>query len=212
MTYLIWEKQLLGYLKSQPETEKKQIVDYYREMYNDKVERGLSPDQVLSEFGDPKNCAAKILMEPAVEEGAPEATANDEPTKQKTSKPDKKEIIKRSKEALKGVSVGSVVGWFFITILLLIPLGAVAISVVATFGALAVSGFAMIFGGVVGTVASPFGLFFGWSGALTLSAAGACVALAGVGAILAVVFSLLTKYSAIGLYKSVVYLTKRRDK
>lgn len=212
MTYLIWEKQLLGYLKSQPETEKKQIVDYYREMYNDKVERGLSPDQVLSEFGDPKNCAAKILMEPAVEEEAPEAPSKDKPKKKNSPRINVDELITKGKDTFKRFSVGSVVGWFFITVLLLIPLGAVAISVVATFGALAVSGFAMIFGGVVGTIASPFGLFFGWSGALTLSAAGACVALAGVGAILAVVFSLLTKYSAIGLYKSVVYLTKRRDK
>ena len=206
MTYIVCEKQLLGYLKSQPAAEKKQIVDYYREMYNDKVERGLTPEQVLCEFGDPKNCVAKILMEHMEDDSKTEYA----PRKEYTAP--KREFKETAYYPRRRVSVGSVIGWFFITVLLLIPLGAVAISVVATFGALAISGYAMIFSGIVGAVASPFGLFLGWSGALALSSFGACVALAGVGAIISVVFTLLTKYSAIGLYKSVALLTKRRDK
>ena len=212
MTYLVWEKQLLGYLKSQPEAEKKQIVDYYREMYNEKMERGLSNEQVLLEFGDPKNCAARILMEPAIEEEHKYSEATEKSKKQKSPKPDFDELITKVKRKTKGLSVGSAVGWFFITVILLIPLGAVAVSVIATFAALALSGFVMILGGAVGAVASPFGLFLGWSGGLTVSAIGTCVALAGVGAIFAVIFTLLTKYSSIGLYKSVAYLTKRSDK
>lgn len=205
MTYLVWEKQLLGYLKSQPSEDKKQIVDYYREMYCDKVERGENPEDVLLGFGDPKNCAAKIIMEHAADDSKTEyAPKND-------YQPPRREF-KATSSYPRRVSVGGVIGWFFFTVLLLIPLAAVAISVVATFGALAVSGYAMIFSGIVGAVASPFGLFLGWSGALALSAFGACVALAGVGAILSVVFTLLTKYSAIGLYKSIALLTKRRDK
>lgn len=216
MTYIVWEKQLLGYLKSQSDEEKKLIVDYYREMYHDKSERGMSSEQILREFGDPRNCAAKILMEPI---GEADYTENEEFIKEKpAARADapKKSTNANSKSAASPsrASVGSIVGWFFITVLLLIPLGAaafaVAVSVIATFAALAFSGFAMILGGLVGAVASPFGLFFGWSGALTVTAVGACLAVAGTGAVLAVVFLPLTKYSCIGCYKAVAIPLKRR--
>lgn len=205
MTYLVWEKQLLGYLKNQPAEDKKQIVDYYREMYYDKIERGASPEQVLSEFGDPQSCAARILMEHEPEANEPKLDFRDEhvapknnPKPPKFDKPQKK------------FTVGGVVGWFFITVLLLIPLGAAAISVVASFAATAFSGFAMILAGAIAAIISPIGLFFGWSVSLMLAGIGASIAVVGVGAILATVFSLLTKYTALGLYKAVVILIKGR--
>lgn len=205
MTYLIWEKQLLGYLRSQSDEDKKQVVDYYREMYYDKIERGESPDSILLGFGDPKNCAAKILMEHVTEE---DKTASSPKKEFSIPKSETKATV--NYQAKKRMTVGSVVGWFFTTVLLLIPLSAVALSVVVSFAAVGLSGFAMVLGGLIGAVASPFGLFFGWSGALTLGAFGACIATAGVGAILAVIFTLLTKYSAIGLYKAVLILVRGR--
>ncbi len=206
MTYLIWEKQLLGYLKSQPAEDKKQIVDYYREMYYDKVERGESPEQVLSEFGDPKNCAAKIIIENAADE---EKTAH-APEKEYTA-PKSEKRIETYYPPRRRVTGAGVIGWFFLTVLLLIPLGAVWVSVVASFAAGLVSGYAMILAGVLYAVASPFGMIFGWSGALALAGVGTGIVTAGVGSILAVVFTLLTEYSALGLFKAIVILIKGRS-
>lgn len=204
MTYITWEKQLLGYLKNQTDEDKKQIVDYYREMYYDKVEQGISPEQILSEFGNPMNCANKILAEHASNNKKEEKLI----TKENIAEKNASASVPRKK----AVTVGALVGWFFITVLLLIPLGAAAISVVASFLAGAVSGYAIILAGVALAIASPICLFFGWSGALTIVAIGTGIAATGVGAILAIIFTLLTKYSALYLYKAVKALIKGGDK
>lgn len=205
MTYLVWEKQLLRYLKSQSAEDKKQAVDYYREMYYDKVERGENPDDVLLGFGDPRNCAAKILMEHVSDDNRTTSTP-----KEKYTVPKSEHKKTYGYTVPKRATVGSVVGWFFITVLLLIPLGAAAISVVAVFAAVAVSGYAMILAGIIYAIVSPFGMIFGWGGALALAGIGTGIVTAGVGAILSVTFTLLTKYSAIGLCKALKIIVKGR--
>ena len=56
-----WEKQLLKNLKALPKTERERIAEYYREMYNDKLDAGFSPEEILREFGDPAQCAEKNI-------------------------------------------------------------------------------------------------------------------------------------------------------
>lgn len=203
MTYITWEKQLLGYLKNQTDEDKIQIVDYYREMYYDKVEQGISHEQILAEFGDPMNCANKILAEHASNNKKEEKVISKENIASKNASASASRAPRK-----KTVPIGAAVGWFFITILLLIPLGAAAISVVVSFAAVAISGYAVILAGAIFAIVSPIGLFLGWSGAQTIVSIGTGIAATGVGAILAVVFTLLTKYSALCLYKAVRTLIK----
>lgn len=63
MTYKEWESELLGYLKSLPEKEKVEVVNYYREIYSDRSDAGMKNKDILAEFGEPMLCAAKILKE-----------------------------------------------------------------------------------------------------------------------------------------------------
>lgn len=208
MTYLVWEKQLLGYLKNQTAEDKKQIIDYYREMYYDKIERGESPDSVIYEFGDPADCAAKILAEHDSNSSEAKLNFRAEPELKQTQK--KSKVAQSHKEHSKRLTVGGVIGWFFTTVLLLIPLGACAVSLVASFAAGAISGFAVMLAGAILAVGSPICLFFGWNVALMIAGIGCGICAIGVGAILAVVFWLLTKYTATGLYKAALIFIKGR--
>ncbi len=211
MTYKEWESELLGYLKSLPENEKEEIVNYYSEIYNDRCDAGMKNEDILAEFGKPMLCAARILKDSTNEK-------NDN-VQEKTEQQDNKKItidIEKAKEKARGViknlSVSKIVGWFFLAVLLIIPIYAAVISIIASFAAAAISGAALIVGGVVLTVASPFGLITGYTGGGVLATMGMGLASAGVGAVITVIFFLLTKYSAIYFFKANKYIFKRRDK
>ena len=70
MTQVEWEKIFLDNLAAIPEAERFKMAEYYREIYGDKLEAGQTPDEVLAEFGDPKECAKRILKEPRSVYGA----------------------------------------------------------------------------------------------------------------------------------------------
>lgn len=215
MTYKEWESELLGYLRSLPEKEKTEVVNYYREIYSDRCDAGMKNEDILAEFGAPMLCAAKILKESASDVPNEKSESVQEKTEQKDNKKITIDIEKAKEKArgvIKNLSVSKIVGWFFLAVLVIIPIYAAIISVIASFAVAAISGAALIVGGAVLTVASPFGLITGYTGGGVLATMGMGLASAGVGAVITVIFFLLTKYSAIYFFKANKYIFKRRNK
>ena len=206
MTYQQWEATLLNYLKSLSKEEKDEIVGYYREMYDDKRDSGLSEDEITAAFGDPMLAAARILKESGDEgkgdqgESSGEADArsteengNKQSSFAKTATPVLNKIKTTVKETVSNLSVAKAVGWFFLTVLVIIPLAAVVIGIIATLASLTIAGAAMAVGGAVGALASPLLFAFGFTFSGVLIAAGGALITSGVGAILFLIFYYITK-------------------
>lgn len=209
MTRLEWEASLVLNLKSMPQEEIDAAIEYYREMYGDKRDAGLTTEEILREFGDPALCAKRIILESRCE-NENKKTASKRISPHETAE---QNVAKSEKSAVNyntGVSVSDIVGAVFFTLLLVIPFAAVLISLIASFGAVTVSGCAMVIAGVIFTIASPFLSFFGVTFHATIANIGLGIATAGVGAVLAVVFFLLTKYMSILSYKAIKAIYKRK--
>ena len=58
-----FERQLLSKLGSLPKAERIKVVDYYNELYLDKIENGLGEEQIVAEWGSPAEAAAKVIAE-----------------------------------------------------------------------------------------------------------------------------------------------------
>lgn len=58
-----WFRLLKKQLKRFPKKERKEIIDYYEELFNDKYDTGMSEWQIIGEFGDPFQAVRKILTE-----------------------------------------------------------------------------------------------------------------------------------------------------
>lgn len=180
MTYEKWEKRLKGHLKPLPAEEKEAAIAYYQEMYNDKLEAGLSIEGILEEFGSPKTCAERILSE----NGFPVHS-----TRQ---------------------NVGWWIGISFLTLLLILPIYASLFSIIVSFGAVAFSGGASALAGALYALASPFFAIVGvdfW-GVITYMGVGFTVC--GVGLLIMIGFAYATKYLYKWTAKSLVQIYKRR--
>ena len=210
MTYKEWESELSGYLTGVPEGELEKIKEYYREMYSDRSEGGMSDEKILAEFGEAKLCAAKILMESGEEE-AKEERVNKEATEQsyKDGQEARQNRTPMSKinlrEKLRGVSVSKIVGWFFLFILVVIPIAAIAVSVVAAFAATTVGCAAGVLGSIVIAICAPFVSGIAMGGANAAATTGIALAAAGVCTLLAISFFFITKYSVFVCIKIAKY-------
>ena len=186
MTKKNWEKRLLSNLRPLQRDERKKILDYYREIYSDKAEAGYSEAEILAEFSSPEECATRIL-----------AGENVQPTLQKRER--------------RNLSPAEMVGMFFLSLLLILPLAATAFALIVSFFALSVSGVAVAIAGVVYAIGTPL-LFIG-----SLPAAGCFahlgigIAACGVGCLLFVAFAPLGKYLAIGTGKALRFIYKGRS-
>ncbi len=178
MTFSEWKKILRRELDDLPDDEVDSAIDYYKEMYADMAEAGRREEDILSEFGDPYECADKIRRE----RGFGERRARED----------------KPKKERRRFSLGEAVGTALFSLLIFLPIAATGLGIIATFIALAISGAAVAFAGVVGAVASPALLLFGLGGGTVLMSLGACVCLFGVGILLTVGFWLATKYSLKG--------------
>ena len=58
-----WERRFLKGLKPLAGKERNEALEYYREIYGDKIDAGFSEEEILREFGKPEDCARKILEE-----------------------------------------------------------------------------------------------------------------------------------------------------
>lgn len=185
MTYREWEKRLLKALKPLPSEERVAAAEYYREMYGDKLESGDASEKILEEFGAPTVCAERILQE------------NGMTLPKKT----------------KGVAPWATwLGLFFLTILIVLPLYAVAFSVVITFAAVTISGAAAALAGALYVVYSPFTAIGGAGFSFVVAHMGIGFATAGVGALLFIAFVYLTKYSYKWTVKSLALIYTRKVK
>jgi len=59
----LYLKRLRRRIKSLPDNERNTIIDFYREIIQDKIESGVSEAQAVAELGDVNVLAQKILME-----------------------------------------------------------------------------------------------------------------------------------------------------
>ena len=174
MTYKQWEKMLLRRLKLLSKEERDGIAAYYREIWGDKIEAGFSEYEILLEFGSPEQAAARILSEDR--EGGEKVIS----------------ALQKKPEHSTAVLVCKIV----LGILLLLPLGIAMVSIIISFGAVAVSGVGVAFGGIVLLVWSLFQLSVVSYG---LALLGTSLAMIGVGLMLFAVFWYATKYCAIGM-------------
>lgn len=180
-----WEKRFLKALKSLPKYEREEALEYYREMYGDKAESGLSEREILQEFGIPERCAERILNEQYANRPAP---------------------AQREKRTL---SPAEIVGLFFVFLLLGLPLAGAALGVIVSFFAVAVSGVAVSVAGVLYAIVAPLATLGSLSAPAAIAHVGLGLTLCGVGAILFAAFGLLTKYTTIGCKKAFVYFFTR---
>ncbi len=187
MNYKTWERQLKKALHGLPKAEKTSATEYYRELYGDKLEAGVSEAEILQEFGSPTNCAARIL------EAAESSPQSDE---------------KQNKAACKstGVSAFYIVGMAFLSLTIIIPLGAAAFSVLCAFGAATLGCGVGALGGIIYVFVAPF---LGDGVAMAFVNIGAGFAICGAGILLALFFGFLTKYAAIGTWKFLKFIYKR---
>ena len=204
MTYIDWERDFRKSLKPLSEKEKDEIVSYYREIYSDKRESGMSDEEIISQLGEPTICAAKILAE-NVDEQSEEKRKNEENNKTKLTK----EKTAEYSDTRRKISPASIVGWFFLAVLFIIPLGAVLISVIASFASCAIVGAAVTIGGAVLAIASPLSFVIGYSALGFVATLGAALAMAGIGILVFEVFYILTKYSVFVSLKLTKYLFRK---
>lgn len=61
MTRREWEDELIKYLSDLPKSECDRVLEYYEELYEDKRELNIKPQNIISEFGNPLDVATKIL-------------------------------------------------------------------------------------------------------------------------------------------------------
>ena len=180
MTYNDWEKRLKRLLKPLPLEEKESAVGYYKEMYNDKLDAGLSPEEILEEFGSPKSCAERILTE----NGLPA------PSLKKT--------------------IGWWVAISFLTLILVLPIYASLFAIIISFAAVAFSGGVSAVAGALYSVASPFFAFMGFDFWGVIAHMGIGFAAIGVGSLLALGFFFVTKYLYKWTMQSLLFIYKRR--
>ncbi|MBQ4053522.1 MAG: DUF1700 domain-containing protein [Clostridia bacterium] len=188
MTLRQWEKQFKRALKGISKKEKQTALEYYRELYGDKVDAGCTPEEAVETFGSPTDCAQNILADS-------ENTVNVPAAKFAANEP-------KTDNTFSVHSAASITGMVFLTIFIVIPLYAILISVIAAFAAATISSGAGIIAGVVYTLAYPIYLIvYGapWSG--VVANLGASLAVIGVCIFLLIAFYYATKYIVIGAIK-----------
>lgn len=63
MTKYEWERQLKKGISGLPKAEQQRVLDYYNELFADKIDAGLREQYIISEFGNPYDVANKILVD-----------------------------------------------------------------------------------------------------------------------------------------------------
>lgn len=215
MTKYEWETELKKNIHRLPSDEINRVLEYYDELFADKIERGYGETEIISQFGNPADVADKIISEydgeteerkretvpvyspskareeetraekPA-EIAAPDSVA-DKAEAEKEEKPqkEKKTVRKTSGSRLALFVVLNVLTGFA----LFIVVGAIWIAA----GAVIVAGFACIGGGVLETIFSVISVFRGFAGA-GFAQCGVCLAAVGIGVIIVSVSGNILKF------------------
>ncbi len=182
-----WLKGLKKNLKTISFSEKQNVVGFYEELINDKIENGEDEEVVIANLGNPIDVAEKISSENS----------------------DKKE--KQQKSAIKSLPIWAKCILYFFIITVGIPLFISWIAVVVSFGAVSISGFAITVAGIIYTIASIIVAVLGIVEA-KLAVIGSAIALTGVGLILISIFYYITKSMVCVTKKLVEKLLKGGNK
>ena len=136
---------LAAELSGLPEEDKKEQLEFYSEMIDDRIEDGTNEEDAVASFGDPKEVASSVLAEIPLTRIV----------KEKLKKEKKERTRKYSAFSIVLIAVGSVV-WFPILVSLLavclalyVVFWAVIISLWSVFVSLAASALGVLFGGIV---------------------------------------------------------------
>ena len=190
MTQKTWEKALLKQLNHLPRVERNAAIEYYREIYGDKLDAGYSEKEILQEFGSPEACAKRILSD----------DSNEFSERERIHAP----------SISKNHSIAGIIGLVFLTLILILPLASVALSLVVAFAAVSISGIVVALSGVILTIGSPFLAFIGTTLPAVISGMGMGICAIGIGAILFSAFFFGAKYLAIWSYKALKFIYVRR--
>lgn len=63
MTKFEWERQLKKGISGLPHSEQQRVLDYYGELFSDKIDAGMSESEIIAEFGNPYDVANRILVD-----------------------------------------------------------------------------------------------------------------------------------------------------
>ena len=187
----LWLDMFDETLSKMPKSERKRVVDFYREMIEDKIEEGKSEEEVIQALGNPYDSAKKILDENQIKYKEKDLKDEDgfklERTQGKKEMPVWLVLI----YGFFGVTVGIplVVTWF-----------ALLVCFWAVFGAMVVSSFACVLAIFASIIMALVGYVKG-GGALI----GGAIVGAGVTMILAVGFW----YLAIYMTKATIWAYKK---
>lgn len=188
-----WERRFLKGLKPLAGKERNEALEYYREIYGDKIDVGFSEEDILREFGEPERCAYRILLG---EENTESATPTSAPHATKTRQ-------------RRTYSVAEIIGLVFVGLILFLPLACVALALILSFGAVCVSGVAVAIAGAVYVIGSPFLFFANGSTAIAANVAIGITTI-GVGLLLFVGFYYAMKWMAIAAYRGFSFIFYRR--
>ena len=188
MTFSEWKKALRRSLDDLPDEEIDTAIEYYKEMFADMTEAGRSEEDILAEFGAPAECAERILRDRGYDpvRSEPASVTKKEPRADKEKKPERRFSILRA------------VGIFFFSLLIYLPIAAIAFSLIISFAAVAFSGAACAAACALVAAVAPIGLLIGAGGGEVVMSIGICLVLAGVGVLLAIGFFYATKYTSKG--------------
>lgn len=63
MTKYEWERQLKKGISGLPKSEQQRVLDYYNELFSDKIDAGMREQEIIAEFGNPYDVANKLLVD-----------------------------------------------------------------------------------------------------------------------------------------------------
>lgn len=165
-----WLKELNKLLKTLDKQERTDAVEYYKEIFLDKSELGMTDAEIISELGSPAECAQRILAE--------------------SGKSSPKTVTNYTQSTFKGVA------YILLTVILIIPIICVLFSLVVSFGAVAMSGVVVAVSGLGSAILTP--IFS--ANVLTTQGVifhiGLGIGACGLGVLMFVGFALLTKFVA----------------
>lgn len=213
MTQVEWEKIFLESLTTIPDAERFKMAEYYREIYGDKLEAGQTPDEILAEFGDPKECAIRILKENESELETPQGIQEEtkqEPKQEKQPLIMKDEVEEPDEEKDGYWTPSVLVGMALLTVLLIVPLVSAALGILTALLSIVLAGGIVAFAGVVYVIIAPFMAIGGAGGFVIIAHLGIGFVCCGVGILLFIGGYYAVKYFAIGCWKALTWVYARR--
>lgn len=189
MTYNKWVKTFKKRLSPLPQAERRRALEYYGELYGDKLDAGANEAQIVRGFGDPKAAADRIVAEYRADFAAAPGSAG-------------------AGNSVRRATAGDTAARAFAAALLFLfvglPVLAVIFCLAAAGAALFLAGFAVLLAGIA------YSLYFVvqlcmYGGMGYVAQLGIGLAAAGIGALLIPLFLYCTKWLFIACGKIFVW-------